>query len=241
MTFSVVVETKTRPDIDYLDMTYENLKRAGVFASKLLAEFQTVSGDHVTRQQNARNAIEAAAKIECDYVIKLEDDLDFIAEFLEATARFLTKHDKDNHAMIALASTFQTVSASHYTVGDNILYAGKSFPNCRHLIANGKESVLLPSGGFWGAQALVFPRVRAHDLVEWLGPDPYYDDGKEHHRARGHDLLLQQWLLARGHTKYLSTVPAFVQHIGRRSNLSTPNNPQPFFEFPWPGRNWTYA
>jgi hypothetical protein len=199
-----------------------------------------------TRQQNAARAIRAGAQADADWVLKLEDDLDFCADFLSSTARWLHRFGHLPTPMFSLAATFQHVGQSKYaTEGESVLGPGDSFPRVRGHLRAGASVLPHPIRGFWGAQALLWKRPVAQQLADWLGDDPFLYDGKEQHRERGHDLLLQVWgqAVSSGHgnaTSFAVAVPSFVQHIGRQSNLSRPGLLQPFFEFPWPGREWSF-
>lgn len=204
--------------------------------------WQPCPPEGVTRQQNGARAIRAAGETYgADWVMKLEDDLDFCGSFLESTANWLADYGHLKVPMFCLAATYQIVSQSKYTeLSESVMGPGTSFPHVRDALARGERVATHPFRGFWGAQALVWKREMAEHLANWLGPDPYLFDGKEKHRNRGHDLILNLWGASVKADKLAVALPAFVQHIGRQSNLSQPGNPQPFFEFPWPGRDWVY-
>jgi hypothetical protein len=193
-----------------------------------------------TRQQNAARAIRIGGhKADADWVLKLEDDLDFVDDFLAQVEAWVLQVQHLPVPMFSLAATFEPVSQSRYQVeGESVTGPGASFPVARLHLAGGKNVLAHSVKGFWGAQALLWRRYVAAALADWLGPDPFLWDGREKHRARGHDLLLQVWGQKTGAQHFACAVPSFVQHIGRQSNLSTPDKAQPFFEFPWPGREW---
>lgn len=256
---------------NYLGQTLRNLTRAGFFDSPYLHSLQIISGgereDYVdvevqpnipphavvefescpdggcSRQQNGARAIRAGAQRDADWVLKLEDDLDFIGDFLGSTARWLHDHGHAAVPMFSLGASFQFVGASHYKEsGETVLGPGESFPTVRAMLSRGDAIAGYPVNGFWGAQALMWKRPMAQHLEQWLGPDPYLFDGKEQHRHRGHDLLLQVWGKSLGAKAFGVALPAFVQHIGRQSNLNQPEigHVQPFFQLPFPGPDWVY-
>lgn len=199
-------------------------------------EYVPCPAEGCTRQQNAARAIRAGVRTGAEWVIKLEDDLDFVHDFVEVSARWLDKHQRCA-PMFVLGSSFQRASDSFYEVpGETVVGPGTSFPTARRLLAQGVDVVASSVSGFWGAQALAWPHDWAEHLVTWLGDDPFFPgrDGKQH-RDRGHDLLLQRWGFTTGARAFATALPSFVQHIGRQSNL---NNR--FFEFAWPGRGWRY-
>lgn len=232
--FSVVIETKKRPGENYFQRTMDNLRRAGILESQRVALLSVSRGDDCTRQQNAARAIEMAAANDCGWVMKLEDDLDFTDYFFENVAAWLEDFGHARTPFFALGCSFEIVSHSNYRHG---------FPHVEEYVLKGERCVPHPVRGFWGAQALVFKRAEALDLVKWLGPDPALFDGKNYHRDRGHDLILQQWAHERGYTHVACAVPSFVQHIGEHSNLSRPEigHVQPFFQFPFAGHNYRYG
>lgn len=207
-----------------------------------------------TRQQNAMRAIKHALNTECgtqrnvDYVIKLEDDLDFCGDFLGSLERWLTDFGHANVPMFALGASFEIVSRSKFNGSERTVFdavtdeSDPSFPMVREAMRRGESILPHRVGGWWGAQALVFTPADAAQLVEFLGDDPKLFDGKKEHRSRGHDLLLQVWGQSRGAKYFGVTVPSFVQHVGYTSNLSEPeiNHVQPFFQFPWAGPDWSY-
>jgi hypothetical protein len=254
VTIAIGIETKTRPNRSYLAQTFDNLERAGVRTSPYLAydgllPAVTVSyGDTRTRHQNARNAIRNAVcqakETGAEWVMKLEDDLDFTDDFLGNVGRWLEDYGNQPYLMFTFAATFEQVSQSRWQDGEtNIFQPGTSFPTVRGALANGKTAMQGWLHGFWGALCLVWRTEVAEQLVEWMGEDPCYVDAQGiAHRDRGHDLLLQTFAEHMGARRFLASCPSFVQHIGRDSNLSRTDlgHTQPFVEFPFAGRDYRY-
>jgi hypothetical protein len=195
-----------------------------------------------TRQQNGARAIRTAASRDAEWVLKLEDDLDFCDDFLGSVGRWLAKYSHAKVSMFSLAATFSSLTRSRFTFGEKLLQDGPSFPYVRACMARGQEILAHPARGYWGAQALLWRRADAQHLADWLGEDPALFDGKEYHRNRGHDLILQEWMHSRGDRTVAVACPSLVQHVGHKSNLNQPEigHVQPFFEFPWPGREWRF-
>lgn len=260
MKIAIGIETISRPVIGrkYLHQTWTNLGRAGVTSSEHLATapgkpigIVTVYGEDYTRQQNGMRAIKEALRIadeyDAEWVMKLEDDLDFTDNFLENVADWLADYGHANTPMFVLGSSFEQVSKSRFNEGETTIFddcnaVGLSYPHVREYLRRGEACVPANVRGFWGAQALVFKRDMARSLVEFLGDDPVLFDGKMHHRNRGHDLLLQVWGQTMGAKAFACAVPSFVQHIGEQSNLDQPeiNHKQPFFQFPFAGHDYRY-
>jgi hypothetical protein len=215
---------------------YEDIELAPHIPTGCQVEVFETPPTGCTRQQNGARAIRAAAAADADWVLKLEDDLDFIDTFLESTVAWLADYGTAQVPMFSLAATCETVSTSVYADPDEtVVGPGTSFPHVRAMLARGDAIAAHHVQGFWGAQALLWRRPIAQQLANWLGEDPYLWDGREQHRQRGHDLLLQVWGASLGAKVFGVAVPSFVQHIGQQSNIQNK-----FFQFPWPGRGWRY-
>lgn len=268
MKIAVGIETKDRRltgGKNYIGETLRNLARTDFWSSPALHSVTIVSGGEQadffdteiapnlpasatyfkapsagsTRQQNGARAIREAANAvtmgPADWVLKLEDDLDFIDAFMSSLIAWLQDYGTADVPMFSLAATFEQVRHSMFQPGESLLGPGPSFPRARMVMGRGDAIVAHQVAGYWGAQALVWKQPIARQLADWLGEDPALFDGKEYHRERGHDLMMQVWGRAVGAKAFAVAVPSFVQHIGRQSNIGNP-----FFEFPWPGRNWSY-
>ena len=257
MRVSIAIETKDRRpggQVNYLGMTLQNMRRSGIFESPHFDRLRIVSGgeqadfyeeevmpytnaefyscrEGCTRQQNGARAIRlGAADTNADLVLKLEDDLDFCADFLGSTVRWFS--ELKGIRMCSLGGSFEIVEDSRYLEeGETILGPGKSFDKARQMLSQGATTVYQPIMGFWGAQALLWPRDLAEQLALWFGDDPNYNGCRD----RAHDLMFHRWGQESGVAFFAVPVPSFVQHIGRQSGLANP-----FFEFAWPGREWSY-
>lgn len=244
------IETKIRPVENYLDQTLTNLERAGVPRSEHFAGLTITHGEGCTRLQNAQRtilaAVEQAEIVGAEWVMKLEDDLDFTDNFLENVTDWLADCGHAAAPMFVFGATFERVSQSHFNEDEHSIFdqVGKriSFPNARAYMRRDINVVGHSVRGFWAAQCLVWKTETARHLAEWMGDDPTLFDGKMYHRDRGHDLQLQVWGAELGAKVFATCVPSFVQHIGRHSNLSRPGEAhvQPFFEFPFAGHHYRY-
>lgn len=258
---AIVIETADRRlfgKTNYLQTTVDNLKRAGVFQSSHFDSLTIVSGGEqpgfydgdvrfiacgdrkISRQQNAANAIREGIATGAEYVLKLEDDLDFVDDFLDVVGQWLAQYGHAPACMFTLGWSCETVVDSHYSTEDETVYGpGQSFPRIREFMKQGIDKLLIHPASFWGAQAVMWKRCYAQNLAEWLGEDPWYLGIVEETcqpgevRDHGHDLLLGQWAMTTDRPTILVPVPSFVQHIGRQSSLKNT-----FFQFPWPGRQW---
>jgi hypothetical protein len=256
---ALVIETYDRRKqgrANYLATTLRNLQRVGVWASPHLHSVRVVQ-DGVWeddfwggvasllppgaiidsaprgRRPNALQAIRSgAAEHDADWVVTLEDDLDFIDHFLDNAAAWLEDHGHFDAVMFPLGSswgeTVAPVNTSLYLEpGESVLGPGQSFQYARRAVARGDDYILNP--GYWGGQALAWERPIAEHLAEWFAVHlPDEDLG-------GKDVLLEKWGRGLKTVPFCVPVPSFVQHIGRESCMDVP-----FFEFPWPGRGWDY-
>ncbi len=250
--------------VNYLAATMRNLRRSGVWTSPLLHSVHIVDGGSLpgywddvdlgcaivhpcppegrTRQQNGREAIRFAAETGADLVIKLEDDLDFCADFLGSVARWHAKAREMKTqrpvGMYALAHAFATFPDARYaTPGESVLGPGSSFRHARLFIRQGRTAIE-DGPSFWGAQAVMWERRRALEICTWLGDDPVYTSERFQSRSNAHDLILGSWLRAHG-LSFVAACPSFVQHIGRQSSIA--KGTDRFFEYPWPGPTWRYV
>jgi hypothetical protein len=193
-TVSIAIKTRDRaPRKDFLEETMENLRRAGIHKSAHFDSLFVVDGAERTLHQNAQTCIEVASiRKTAKYTMVLEDDLDFVNDFLENAVAWLEANP--GFEMYALGANYaQIVSA----------------------VRKGRDYWLYPVGAFYGAQALVWRRETAEQLAKWLGPDPEYNGVRDH----GHDLKLQQWGRERGAEFFLASAPSMVQHIGNESGI----------------------
>jgi hypothetical protein len=167
--------------------------------------------DRLTLHQNAARAIRVAAGAGATWAMVLEDDLDFCADFVGSTLRWL----RDNAR------------------ADRLMYAfGANYAQIALCVLRRQPFWAYPVTAFYGAQACAWRTEDALQLAKWLGPDPTYGGVRDH----GHDLLLQRWGKERGLTHFLASAPSFVQHVGSASGIGNR-----YFGFPtWPGRQWKY-
>lgn len=227
------------PGPNYLRKTFDNARRAGFFQSPHLTSFDVVVSPPVTKSlrralslapdfvtvHEARRALtpnEAATEAHAlanwrgaDYVLFLEDDLDFCSDFLGSVARWLEDHDNTN----VRDEGYPLFVFGHVLGG--------------HPRATAEE---WKASGFYGTQCYAVPKERHGHLVEWLSENPQYDDGRGTRVNRCHDLRLHNWADEIGAQFFLATSPSFVSHIGEVSGMGCP----PVIFKSWPGRDWTY-
>lgn len=224
------------PYLSFFGIVQDNNPRGTDFWEEidpLLPQGTLVDAQNRGRRPNALRAIEWAAEQDCDWVVTLEDDVDFISQFLDGTVQWLERHKHLRAVMYPLGSAWgETVTpvntALYMEPGESVLGPGTSFQYARRVLESGQDFVLNP--GYWGGQALAWRRETALELCEWFRR--HIDDPD----VGGKDVLLQKWGQGTGlRWPFCSPVPSFVQHVGRYSYMGTA-----FFEFPWPGREWRY-
>lgn len=239
---AIAIKTKDRrpTSTNYLGATLSNLRRAGVLTSSLLQSLTVVDSgsphfnDFIsseipddfelglpitynlpthsrTLHQNAATAIRIVSHKPVRWCMVMEDDIDVCDNFLESAVSWLNDHHSPSHLMYAFGANYEQIIAA---------------------IKRGQTCWPYPVHAFYGAQCLAWHVDDARQLGDWLGPDPHYDEVRDH----GHDLLLQRWGADRGITHFLATAPSMVQHIGKQSGIDNK-----FFYFEsWPGRSWRY-
>jgi hypothetical protein len=124
--YTIVVNTANRKDgQNYLGQTIKNLTDASVFESSLLGGFLVYHTDkpypHNT-QQNALRALEKGYENNTEWVIFLEDDVDFISNFLESVDLWLSEFYQPNILFYPLAACYvevenKEISCWQYPVG----------------------------------------------------------------------------------------------------------------------------
>jgi hypothetical protein len=111
--YTIVVNTSNRRDgQNYLTETVKNLHRSSVFNSPLLGGFflfHTDKPHNHNNQQNALRALEAGYNNNTEWVIFLEDDVDFISNFLESVDKWLTEFYREEILFYPLAAAYHEV------------------------------------------------------------------------------------------------------------------------------------
>lgn len=111
--YTIVMNTANRQDdISYLQTTVQNLANANVFSSFLFGGFFIFHTDkpfsHNT-QQNALRALEKGYENNTEWVIFLEDDVDFISDFLESVDNWLSEFYKPEVLFYPFGAAYQEV------------------------------------------------------------------------------------------------------------------------------------
>lgn len=215
---AIAIKTHPRAGVNYLHATLANLARA--CGGDLPGPLAISDGSGLTLHQNAAHAIRLGVDANRPWVLVLEDDLDFCADFLGSVARWLGEHEDPRYPMYVFGANYEQIERRW---------------------ARGATSWEYPCSAFYGAQALCWRREEAQHLIGWLGDDPHYNGVRDH----GHDLLLQRWGKERWEARgsgerppfFLASCPSFVDHVGEQSGIGNR-----FFRFgSWQGREWSYS
>lgn len=242
--WALVMRTVDRaPRKNYVGETLANLERAGLFRSEIpwtLAVVDSGSPDgffdteglcrlHAreagrvvldrpmakrTPNLNAARALELGAATRADWVLFLEDDVDFCANFLESVDAWIGRHKRADRRVYTFCAAYEGVRTAQ---------------------RERRESWDYPIGKFYGTQAYALWKDDARACADWMRAHPTY-----HGANKSHDLLLKQWS-REAYPKvdhFLASAPSFVQHIGRESSLHFGR----FHDYAsFPGRQWGYA
>lgn len=243
------------PDLqrsNYLGTTLENLRRGGVFESRLLSSFNLVDSGSKdlsnflvsefsklaqpvwnitldktevqrTANENAARALAlGAADLDAQWVLFCEDDIDVCYDFLWSVGSWLRDHEDEKYRL--------------YTFGS----AAVDPEDC---LKRSSIPVSLPC--FYGTVCYVMRREDAASMADYIGGHPRYTGGRFYGTGDpgvtvAHDLHFHQFheQLYPKVTHVLASAPSFVQHIGDQSGISTRSHLITYKS--WPGRGWTY-
>lgn len=147
----------------------------------------------LTPNQNAGSAIQCAAMLDPEWVIFLEDDLDFCSEFLESVDLWLRDWARDDRRVYSLCCAFKQ---------------GNPFINPMPFWD-------MPAGVFFGTQGFIMRKDDASSFAQFLMDlDPIQVPTTL-------DFQLAHWLFQNHpNAPYITaTCPSFVQHVGFESSI----------------------
>lgn len=166
---------------------------------------------------NAAAALSGAVKMNIqsghiyDYVLFLEDDIDFCDDFLGSVDRWIDEHfaNRDDRHLVSFCAAYPQ--------------AKKDKPCWDYLISK-----------FYGTQCYLLRMRDVESCADFMVANPLHNG-----KGQGHDMLLKKWAKERWPKvkHFLSTAPSFIQHIGKDSSLHLGR----FHEYEsWKGRDWSY-
>lgn len=230
MTLAVTMRTANRASGErhlpagrpnYLGRTIQSLSDAGMDVSQLhvfttepdaswvRAETDAPVVLHVpdvprTPNQNGLAQVSVLDTVDADWLLMLEDDLEFCDDFLGSVQRWIEAHQSPDvriYRFFAFRSPLETFESSY------------RFPIAR---SNGLNGMI-------GSQAVLLRAEDARAMVAWhqscrgaWRPD---DDPMRTQPERGFDKLIGYWGASVGQTYSLVSRPFFVRHIGQHSSL----------------------
>ena len=166
--------------------------------------------------ENAGRALVIGSNRNSKWVLFLEDDLDFCADFIQSVSRWLEKFESDDHRLYVFGTPY-----------DNVL---------SEFEAN-QQSLLYPIKNFYGTQCFAIRSEDACSLGEYLLSNPLVGGI---HSPGAYDLMIHDWMEINypTHEHFLSSVPSFVQHIGRQSIATGLSITHTFESFQ--GNDWSF-
>ena len=166
----------------------------------------------LTPNENAVALLRGCSALECDWVIFLEDDIDFCADFLIGVDRWLEQHEREDRHIYTFHTPYREVLRAY---------------------ERGQTAWDYPISGFYGTQCLAMRREVAAEAAEGLAKLTATWES-----AKGYDLILKAWARERWPDvhHFLASAPCFVQHVGLRSSIGSGFHENQS----WPGRQWSY-
>jgi hypothetical protein len=200
VTLSIGIRTVTRLEL-YLQHTLQRLSEV-TKGSTFVQNVHVSYGDGLEPNENALRALSFALADGTDWVLLLEDDLEFIDDFAGSLQRWLDK--------------FVIPTVHFYPLG---CFYPSAIQAARQ---DGMwEQPLL---GYYGSQAVVFRAADAQALIEWFPSRPTLkaDSGWDYPRDRCFDLYLAAWHRHFEPTRDTVRTPApcFIDHVGTTSAIS---------------------
>ena len=163
---------------------------------------------------NVADALEYAATKGSEFVLFLEDDIDFVNNFFDSVARWLSDH-------VSSLPTIYPLGANYGEVTDGY--------------NRGETWWSYPVSKFYGTQAFI---IRSRDVASCVTyvRDHCYDLHKD---GTGYDHLIRDWATSNGITHFVTPCPSFIQHVGTTSIIKSRGS---IHTFPsWPGDKWSYT
>lgn len=207
---------------DTAEWIYGEFELSGL--SSAASDLIMISSREVSACINAGQALEItghhANNISAKWVLFLEDDLDFCADFLGSVGRYLDKHGD-------AALTGQNDIP-------RLVVFGCPYPQVTLLHGKQWQTYPYPIKDFYGTQCFAIRPSDAISLGRYLQSNPLQRNPNEY------DLMIHDWMALEypAHKYFLASVPSFVEHIGRESICTslaeTHRNPS------WPGRDWKF-
>jgi hypothetical protein len=243
MRIAAAMITVERPERQYLGETLRNLERAGGLSDSpfwivdsgsspaYLAreagpgslpgryQIETPGTDHRrSLNANAARALALASDEDADFVLMMQDDLDFCADFYGSLCRWLADHYQPHWLLYSFGTTW---------------------PPVHRAALDGATSAPYPIGQFFGTQCYALSISWARRLARWFEDAwPRLSSDSKGRRVYD-DIILHRWArdMNPDARHFLASAPSFVQHVGESSSIGSHR-----FTFPsWPGREWSYA
>lgn len=228
----VMIAVDRSPGDNYLGRTLDNLERSIGCELDSLHVSDSFSSSYVSSlalrrkgctyiehepgvvaNLNIAEALEYGANTGAEFVLFLEDDIDFIGDFYNSVSRWLDDHVSSLPIIYPLGANYGEVRQGYNR--------GETYWN-------------YPVPKFYGTQAFL---VRSRDVAsccEYIRSHCYdlHEDGT------GYDHLIRDWMLGNGITTIPTPCPSFVQHIGTSSIIKRRGSIHTFPSYP--GHDYIY-
>jgi glycosyltransferase involved in cell wall biosynthesis len=228
----VMISMDRSPNENYLERTLDNLNKAthaqldnlivsdshnSAYVSILALRregYKYVEHEpYMCANLNVADALEQGASTDAEFVLFLEDDIDFIGDFLNSVSRWLDDH----------VSSLPII----YPLGANYDQVQQGF-------RRNETYWSYPVTQLYGTQAFIIRSRDVPSCCEYLRAHCYdlHEDGTRY------DHLIRDWMLSNGVTHIPTPCPSFVQHIGTTSIIKRRSAIHTFPSFP--GNEYVY-
>jgi len=229
----VMISMDRSPGENYLERTLDNLERSigrhvggdliaydshnSAYVSSLaLRRLGSIYKEHeavVCANQNVIDALTYATETEAEFVLFLEDDIDFIGDFFNSVSRWLNDHVSSLPIIYPLGANYEQVQQGYNRNETHWNY---------------------PIAQFYGTQAFVIRSRDVSSCCDYIRTHCYdlHEDGT------GYDHLIRDWMLSNGIVSVPTPCPSFVQHIGTTSVIQRRSTIHTFPSFP--GKGYVY-
>lgn len=233
MEYGVMVRTFDRGRVNYLPDTLESFQRSTATHEPIPYELHLfdsgspdpswldgMPGAHhfpehkLTPNENAVALMRGTGQLDVDWVLFLEDDIEFCDDFLGSVDRWLSEHASPDRHLYTFYTPYKEVSRA---------------------FERGDTYYQYPIKNFYGTQCLA---MRPEDALS--AADGLTEIMKTWHSSKGYDLLLKEWAKQTWPKVdyFLASVPSFVQHVGVESSLS--GNERFHHNDSFQGAAWSY-
>lgn len=194
-TYSIAIRTVPRAAADYCTQTLVRLAETGSIAHPQVRGVHVSNRPDLTPNRNGCNALRMAARDQADWIIFLEDDVDFINDFIGSVDRWLVSH-MDAAVLAYPLSCFYSGAMDAFRSAGVWEY---------------------PLEKYYGSQGIVMRTGDAVTFANWLERKPIGVSFDLHLSGWHREVHPDQKFL-------LTPSPCFLDHTGEFSSIGPPGS-----------------